>query len=53
MEGYIVKSVNHINGFKVISYQPELDETQTQKVKTSIIKKIQMMFSNGDKSFDT
>lgn len=53
MEGYIVKSVSHINSFKVVNYQPSLDEAQRQKVKISIIKKIQIIFSNGTKSFDT
>lgn len=53
MEGYIIKSVNHINGFKVTNYQPSIEESQMQKVKTDIIKKLQFIFSNDAKSFDT
>lgn len=53
MEKYIIKSVNHINGFKVINYQPNIDELQMRKVKTSIIKNLQFIFSNDVKSIDT
>ncbi len=53
MEGYIIESVSHINGFEVTNYQPDLDEIQMHKEKTSIIKKLQFIFSNDDKSFDT
>ena len=53
MDKYIVKSINHMNGFKIINYQPNVDEMQIQKIKTRIIKNLQFIFSNGTKSIDT
>jgi hypothetical protein len=53
MEGYIIKSINHMNGFKIVNYQPNMDELQTQKAKISIIKNLQFIFSNHNKSIDT
>jgi hypothetical protein len=53
MEGYIIKSVNHMNGFKIQNYQPNMDELEMQKIKTRIIKQLQFIFSNDTKSFDT
>ena len=53
MEGYIIKSVNHMNGFKIKNYQPNMDELQMQKIKTRIIKQLQFIFSNDTKSIDT
>ena len=53
MEKYIIKSINHMNGFKVVNYQPNIDEVQMRKEKTRIIKHLQFIFSNGIKSIDT
>lgn len=53
MEGYVVKSINYTNDFKVINYQPDIDEMQMQKEKINIIKKLQSIFSNGTISIDT
>ncbi len=53
MEGYIIKSVNNMNGFKIKNYQPNMDELEMQKIKTRIIKQLQFIFSNDTKSFDT
>jgi hypothetical protein len=53
MEGYIIKSVNHMNGFTIKNYQPNMDELEMQKIKTRIIKQLQFIFSNDTKSFDT
>lgn len=52
MKGYIIKSVNHMNGFKITNCQPNMDELQIQKTKTRIIKQLQFIFSNDTKSFD-
>ena len=53
MAEYIIKSINHMNGFKITNYQPNMDELQIQKAKTIIIKQLQFIFSNDTKSFDT
>lgn len=53
MEGYIIKSVNHMNGFTIKNYQLNMDELEMQKIKTRIIKQLQFIFSNDTKSFDT
>jgi hypothetical protein len=53
MEGYIIKSVNHMNGFTIKNYKPNMDELEIQKTKTRIIKQLQFIFSNDTKSFDT
>jgi hypothetical protein len=53
MEGYIIKSANHMNGFKIKNYQPNMDEIERQKIKTRIIKQLQFIFSNDTKSIDT
>lgn len=53
MDKYIVKSINHMNGFKVINYQPNVDNTEVQKIKIRIIKNLQFIFSNGTRSIDT
>ena len=42
-----------MNGFKVINYQPDIDEVQINKDKIRIIKQLQFIFSNGTKSIDT
>ena len=52
MEGYIIKSVNHMNGFKIKNYQPNMDELEIQKTKTRIIKQLQFIFSNDTRSID-
>ena len=53
MEGYIIKSINHMNGLKIVNYQPNIDELQIRKAKVRIIKQLQFIFSNGTKSIDT
>ena len=53
MDRYIIKSINHTNGFKVVNYQPEIDDVRINKVKIRIIKNLQFIFSNGTKSIDT
>ena len=53
MEGYIIKSISHMNGFKIKNYQPNMDELQMQKAKIRIIKQLQFIFSNDIKSIDT
>ena len=53
MEGYIIKSINHMNGFKIVNYQPNMDELQIRKTKISIIKNLKFIFSNHNKSIDT
>lgn len=53
MDGYMIKSINYMNGFKVTNYQPNMDELQVQKTKTRIIKQLQFIFSNDMKSIDT
>ena len=53
MDKYIIKSIKHMNGFKIINYQPNVDETQIQKVKIRTIKNLQFIFSNDTKSIDT